>query len=282
MKKQSLLISCVSLALTAVANAQITDFSQWTLVEDPAHPQMSASQSTVSATLTAASGGTIPHATDIGFASVNGPTFTGSNFGYGFDPAANFKIKIDYDLGFLGSQTGGLVLGFGVGEDIDGTNSVGVALQTLNGVNLSLGFSDLSLVAVSRTNDVTALPNDFNTNANADFNGSLFVEYVANTGTFFLGVGALGDTLQSESIQFAGLQNGWNDAVLIPNIFLRSDNIGGLGLPYSTTGQGEVVFTNFSVLEGTALRAVPEPATYAALFGAAALALALRRRTTRR
>ena len=79
----------------------------------------------------------------------------------------------------------------------------------------------------------------------------------------------------------AALQNGWADEYLIPSIFIRSEDY-GVGIPYSTTGEGEAVFSNFEILEGDAVRAVPEPSTYAAIFGGIALLIAIWRRKIRK
>jgi len=275
MKKLSFLTGAIVLA-SASAFAQISNFSQWTLVEDPAHPQMSASQGTVSVTLTAGPGGAIPSGTDIGFTSVNGNSYASSNFGYGFDPNEDFWIMVDFDMGFLGSNFGGLIAGFGVGEDVDGMDSVGVTLVTYGGFAPPGGFTT-GYFGVSRTDDVTSLPEDFFADPNANLNGSMSVRYFANTGTFFVGVGAFGANDILESIQYAGLQNSWDNDHLIPSLFLRSQQPLG-GIPFETTGKGEVVFSNFRILEGEAVRAIPEPSTYAAIFGVIALGLAAWRR----
>lgn len=272
---KNLLHLSLTLFLAITATGQITNFNQWSLLEDPAHPQMSAAQGAVSVELIAGPGGQIPGGTDIGLASINGSMFANSNFGHGFDPASDFWIMVDFDMKFLGSSAGGLGIGFGVGENIDGSNSAGVALLTYNGV--ATGFPS-GYYSASRTNDVTALPIPFAIAPNELINGSMSLRYFAGSGTFFVGLGALGADDIVESKELTGLQNGWADEFLFPSVFLRSDDLNGVGQGFSTDGEGSVVFSNFRVIEGASARAVPEPSAYAAIFGLVAMAIAASRR----
>ena len=275
MNKLHWITGAAYVSLTAIAGAQIEDFGQWTLLEDPPNALFSASSSSNSVTLSAASDTltSVPSGTDIGFASINGPTFAASDFGYGFDPSANFKIMVDYDLSFLPSVGGGLVIGFGVGEDTDGANSAGVVYATNNGIPLLVSTA-------ARVNDETQLPTIFS--PNKPLVGSFSVEYYANSGSIWVGTGDFGANIQTESKEITDIQNQWGDAVLFPSVFLRSQNLGGGEWSSgASTGSAEAVFSNFRIINGEEIRAtnvIPEPQTYAALGGLLALLLALRYR----
>ncbi|MEL6108080.1 MAG: PEP-CTERM sorting domain-containing protein [Planctomycetota bacterium] len=243
------------LALTlicSIANAAITDFSTWTLVEDPPNANFSATQTAASATLSA--GGPIPAGVDIGFQSVNGTTVASSTGGYFFDPSTDFSIAIDYDWTF-NSGAGVLGLGFGIGEDSDGMNSAGVAMATSNGSPF------LTFGGAARVNDNDQAPLVLGT-ATSTLSGSLFVSYEAASGDVLLGAatttGAASPTVAGT---YSGIQNQWNNEALLASFFIRSDGPAGaqwLG------GDADAVFSNFRVLSGSAV-AIPEPSSSVAL-----------------
>lgn len=112
------LILALHLASGVIAQADVTDFGTWSLVEDPAHPGFSATAHGTSATLSAADLA-IPAGTDIGYQSVNGSTPQTSTSGFYFRPDADFSLAIDYAWTFSNSPSGFLGLGFGIGEDSD-------------------------------------------------------------------------------------------------------------------------------------------------------------------
>ncbi|TWT43203.1 PEP-CTERM sorting domain-containing protein [Botrimarina hoheduenensis] len=239
----------LALATSAASAASITDLNAWTQLQDPPHPGMAgvvdnASQVTLTAT------GAVPSGTDIGYASVNGPDVAGSTGGYYFDPAQSFVVAIDFDLS-AGGSIGGGGIGFGIGEDVGGTDSAGVGLALLNGAPLL--FS-----AASRVNDIDQPLSNFAAAATAS--GRLFVNYNAATGDITLGVNAMqGVGMASDTVTLAGLQNLWDDEPLLVSFFLRSQAAGPI--PALTAGSLEAVFSNFEVLSGTPLTVVPEPAS---------------------
>jgi hypothetical protein len=208
----------------------------------------SASQITISAANHAISTGT-----DLAYQSVNGNTAASSTSGYAFSPAASFQIAIDFNVSFT-SAVGGLALGFGIGEDIDGTNSAGAVLFTQNGSPGAPPFIPPFGVA-GRVNDVNQTPVAIV--AAGQLNGSFFVTYDATTGNVTGGVGNAGDSSPFATATLNGIQNGWTDAMLFPAFFLRSDGTAGQAW---TSGTASAVLSNFRVLSGTPI-AVPEPGT---------------------
>ena len=234
------------------ANAAITDFRTWRRVEDPPHPSFDASQQATSATLSAGATA-IPGGTDIGFQSVNGGTVAASNAGSYFDPSHDFTIAVDYAMTFT-SANGFLGLGFGIGEDIDGMNSAGVAMLTSNGSPF------LSFGGAARINDVTQSPVAIP--LSSSLVGSLFIDYTAASGDVVVGASTTpGGASPAEIGTFAGIQNQWSGENLLASFFLRSDGplpgSGWLG------GDANAVFSNFRVLNGSAV-AIPEPSSFMA------------------
>ena len=260
------LLGCLVLVGSAAARAEITNLSQWTLVEDPPHPGFTASVDAASATLFAGNVA-IPSATDIGFQSINGNTAATSNSGFAFDPASDFMIAVDYSLSFSNSPIGGLALGFGIGEDGDGANSAGVTIVTDNGSPLS------TFAANARVNDVTQLPMALGRTA-SPLDGTLFVSYRAADGNITVGA-ADGFSAASPELDatFSRIQNEWTDAPLIASFFIRSQPVFGSSWQ---GGNAEAAFSNFRVLSGTPV-AIPEPSTTGVL-SLAALGFCLPRR----
>lgn len=251
--------------ICSVADAAITDFSTWTLVEDPPNANFSAAQTATNVTLSA--GGPIPAGVDIGFQSVNGATVASSTGGYFFDPSTDFSIAIDYDWTF-NSAAGFLGLGFGIGEDSDGMNSAGVAMATSNGSPF------LTFGGAARVNDNDQTPLVLGT-ATSSLSGSLFVSYEAASGDILLGAAAMTDAATpTVTGTYSGIQNQWNDEALLASFFIRSDGPAGaqwLG------GDADAVFSNFRVLSGSAV-AIPEPSCALVLGMVGVLATVRRRR----
>jgi len=231
----------------AVCQAGIVDFNSWTLVQDPPHANFTSTVDSASQITLRATGGPIPAATDIGYQSVNGSTPAASTAGNAFDPAADFAVAVDYSLSFA-SPVGGLGIGFGIGEDIDGANSAGVALLTSSGSPIAFG-------GAARVNDVNQSPQLISVPATNT--ARLIASYQSATGNVTLGVSTNGDDTPEGTTTFNGIQNSWDGGLLLASFFLRSDNTLGSGW---TAGTASAVFSNFHVISGTPV-AVPEPAT---------------------
>ena len=236
--------------------AAITDLDTWTLVEDPAHPNFDG-MATATEIILSATGGPIPAARDIGFQSVDGSTPATSTSGYAFSPLLSFAIAIDFGLSF-NTPSGQLGIGFGIGEDIDGEDSAGVALLINNGTP-SIVFG-----AAARVNDVTQaglIP------VSGSLSGSMFVDYDASTGNVRLGASqSMGAAAPAGTATFNGIQNLWPGGDLLVSVFLRSD--GTLASPWQT-GEAAATFSNLRVLSGSA-SPVPAPAPLALLLPALA------------
>ncbi|MEQ8846529.1 hypothetical protein [Botrimarina sp.] len=244
--------------------ATITDLTTWTLVEDPAHPNMSAVQDSLLLSTLAASGA-VPSGTDIGFASLDGADAGASLSGYAFDPAQPFSVAIDFDVSAVDSVGGGAI-GFGIGEDIDGVDSAGVVLGLLNG-------SPVAFLGSGRVGDVDVAPVSFPV---VPFKtGRFFVDYDP-AGPITLGINAtLGAANPSMTQTLNGLPAQWDGEPLLVSFFLRSQSAG----PISGFASGEVtaVFSNFAVTSGAPF-AVPEPSALAGVVSLVGLAAPIRRR----
>jgi len=236
----------VAIFATAPVYGGIADFSEWSQIRDPAATNFFGSVDSASQITLSATGGSVPHAADIGYKSVSGTTAADSTSGYAFDPSADFSIAVDFSLSVSG--VGGLGVGFGIGEDQDGANSVGVAMLTANGIPL------LSFFGAARIGDVDQTPQAILT---AQKDGRLIVTYTAATGDVELGVSTDGDDTSEGTAIFGGIQNNWNDEPLMPSFFLRSDDSAGLAW---TSGTADAVFSDFHVIDGTPV-VVPEPST---------------------
>jgi hypothetical protein len=254
----------------------VTEQGQWSVVEDPPHDGMSVvggiSLPTGAGAALVASGA-IPSGTDIGYASVNAADIASATEGFYFDPASDFEIAVDFSLRLFGS-TGGGAIGFGIGEDVDGVNSLGVGI----------GFFDstpLLYSAASRVNDVDQALVPFiaaPTIAAAIVNGRFFVEYQSATQEVILGVSPTPDAdVPDETVTLSGIVSQWEGDPLLVSFFLRSQSVSIL--PALTSGQAEVIFSNFEVLSGAPITIVPEPAaSLLAILGALGV-LAVKKRT---
>lgn len=256
--------------ITVAASAQISDLTHWTLLEDPPNALMNASVTPGTATLTAGNG-VISSGTDIGYASVNGPDVANSTAGFYFDPGSDFLVAIDFDLTFADTPTpvGGLAVGFGVGEDVAGSDSAGY-------VSFIDDATTGARIVAARDNDVLVAGSgtlSFNPLAS----GSMFIAYAASTGSITTSYSVFqGDNTPGSGFAtatFTGLQDQWDDEGLLLSFFLRSDAL--FGTPWSA-GDAAAAFSNFRVLDGEAI-AVPEPAS-ALLLVTAGTGLLLRRR----
>lgn len=276
-----------SLAAGSVQAASITDLSQWTLVEDPPNSHFSAGNGTDQISLSA-TGGPISSGTDIGYQSVDGDTVTASTSGFYFSPAESFGIAIDFQLSFSGAS-GTLGIGFGIGEDSDGTDSAGVAMLTSNG-NPFGTFS-----AAGRVDDGNLAPGLIG--VSAALQGSLFAFYDAPSGDISLGASQSLNALSPTAIAtYTGLQDSWDDDGLLVSMFLRSQT---LSLPSPLpdlvewqSGDANALFSNLRLLSGTPIgigasatppeRGLPVPPSLALIAtGLLALRLSLKTRQGR-
>lgn len=248
--------------------ASISDFSTWALVQDPPNANMTASlDSSTQTTLTA--NGAVPAGVDIGYQSVDGNETAGSTAGYFFSAADSFQVAVDFDV-VTDASAGLAAIGMGIGEDGAGSNSAGPALAVVNGVASTFSGG-------ARTGDITLPPALFG--PAATLSGRFFVAYDSATGDVEYGVSTTpGAAAPTHTGVFDGLQNNWNDKDLLVSFFLRSDMF---IFPPLSSGTVDAVFSNFEVLSGTPVAAIPEPAA-ATLLLAAAAAVAWRPRRARR
>ncbi len=231
-------------AVPASTRAAITDFTNWTLVEDPPNALFDATATATNATL-GATGGPIPVGTDIGYQSVDANTPAGSATGFAFDPAFDFSVAIDYTLSF-GAAAGGLGLGFGIGEDGAGVNSAGMALATLDGSPFLL------FTGAARVNNVNQ-PFEF-TSLGGALTGTLFATYETASGDIVLGASQTPGAASADAggiATFTSLQNQWPGGDLLTSFFLRSDAIPLFDPDGWDSGTATAGFSNFRVLDGS-------------------------------
>lgn len=269
-------ICVLSTILDPGVRAGIIDFNHWTLVQDPPNVHFSATADSATQVTLSATGGAVPSATDIGFQSINGSTPAASTSGYAFDPAFDFSVAIDFALTFSAPE-GGLGIGFGIGEDADGMNSAGAALlrtETLLGPILAFG-------GAARIDDVNQTPIPILVAGQTS--GRFIASYEALTGTVVVGVSTDGNDSPEGTATFTGIQNNWDDGLLLfASFFLRSQSTPGpLGGPAWTSGTADAVFSDFRVISGSPVSlsatAVPEPSSLV-LLALGGLGLIFRRR----
>ncbi|MEX1119429.1 MAG: PEP-CTERM sorting domain-containing protein [Terrimicrobiaceae bacterium] len=266
--------TCFGMFSSAGIAQPITNFTSWTLAADPFNALFSGSSTSTNATLTAGNG-TIPAGTDIGFSSVSGTTVLGSVSGNYFSSASSFSLAIDYDLAAtmpFGFGTSAIFLGFGIGEDSTGVDSAGITLGTVN-----FGASPVSsLAATARVDDATQPVGSVS--GTAGLAGTFFVSYDEATGNVTVGAANTTNAVApTGSYTFTGIANSWDGEDLLASFFMRSDIPSGA--PEWTGTSASAVFSNFRVLEGTAV-AIPEPTT-ATLVLIGGLVWMLRRRAAR-
>lgn len=259
MRKLNLTIAqamAIALLFFGTAAADITDFNSWTLVEDPAHSNFGSSVDSASQVTLTANGGPIPAGTDIGYQSINGLTPATSTQGYYFDHTSDFSVVVDFNMNFS-NAVGVLAFGVGVGENEDGGNSAGATLVTNNGSPLVFGYA-------SRTNDVNQAVGTI-AGPTPQNSARMITTYDASSGDIVVGVSTNNDDIAEGSFTFAGLQNDWTDGNLMVSFFIRSDQFFTL-TPWES-GSSETTVTNFRVLSGTPVSAVPEPQSAILLVG---------------
>lgn len=246
----------------ASAVADIVDFGHWTMIEDPADPLLEAQVDSASQATLRLLDGTIGFGRDIGYASLNGLNETTSTQGYYFRTDADFRIAVDYQINFS-AASGGMSIGLGIGEDILGTDSAGIALLTQNG-------NPATYLAAARVDDAD-VDNTFLAETALD-TGRFLVDYQAATGDVMVGISVDGDDVAEEWVTYSNLQDSWDDEGLLVSFFARGDN----GLTNWGGGTADAIFTDFHVITGSAT-AVPEPSTVC-IVAMLAGGIALRRR----
>lgn len=236
------------LLLAAPVSSQISQLDRWFLVEDPPNAHLSASRtgdgSATTVTLTAANAA-IPRGTDIGYQSFSGNTAAESTAGYTFDPGSNFTVAIDYSIVYGGSNPLNLGIGFGIGEDGNGTNSAGVALARSQVSLFGIPITAIGVAGAARIDDVTQPMIDLTgILGTLSDDGSFFINYTAATGTIRVGRSATrGANAPEVSGDFVGIQNTWQGRDLLVSFFMRSEGWTG--------GTATATFDNLRVLDGT-------------------------------
>ena len=261
-------ISSLVLFFATTAWSQgITDFTNWTQVEDPPNGNLSGFANSSSATLIA-DGGPIPVGVDIGYQSVNGNTADLSTAGYIFSADEDFEIAIDFDLSF-DNASGGLGIGIGIGEQGTGENSAGVGLLTASGIPLL--FSGAARDDDSSLASPLGLP--------ATNSGSFFVSYDQATGDVGFGVSSTKMAAAPDaSGSFSGVDlDTWQGDDLLVSFFMRSQDIPIPVTPGWQGGTATGVFTNFRVLSGSPV-SVPEPSGGAILASIAGISVLRRKK----
>ena len=270
MKSFCVVIGCMIIGqlLSTSARAGIIDLSQWTLVQDPPHPQLTSTIDSDARISLRATGGPIPTGTDIGYQSVNGFDVGSSSAGWAFDPGSSFSVALDFNLTF-GSPIGGFTIGLGIGEDRDGTDSAGVVLTSQNGL-ISPFFG------AARVNDVTQSPVLAGVPGQAT--GRFIVSYDAATGDVSVGVSTNGDDTPEGFGVFSQIQNSWDNEKMLVSFFARGDN----GFFQWTSGTANAIFSDLHVISGAPesiapTSVVPEPSALL-LLGSGAIGLIVRGR----
>ncbi|MGI9516512.1 MAG: hypothetical protein ACR2NP_05685, partial [Pirellulaceae bacterium] len=125
----------IGFASTVPTQADITDFTNWSLLQLGPDPSFTGAATPTQASLSAGATGVTP-GTVIAYTSIDGNTPASSTTGYFFDANTDFTIAIDYSFTF-NSANGALAFGFGIGEDRTGANSAGAVFAIDNGIPLT-------------------------------------------------------------------------------------------------------------------------------------------------
>lgn len=264
-------LSLLALFTAPAAAASIEDLSSWSPLEDPPDAGMSfgprsANSAEVSAT------GSIPSGVDIGYASVDGADVASSTSGYYFDPATDFEIAVDFTYTQQGSAGGGGI-GFGIGEDVAGVDSIGAGVFITDGLAAAVGTA----ARVSNADQgiqIISLP--------GVATGRLFVEYVSTTQEVILGVNVTPGAAAPSATQIvSGIVGQWTGQPFLASFFLRSQSVALpplVNVPALSAGSIDATFSNFEVLSGSPIAVVPEPTTLLASLGVLGVLAALRTR----
>ncbi|MBN1911376.1 MAG: PEP-CTERM sorting domain-containing protein [Pirellulales bacterium] len=256
------LLGLVGLFITGNAWAQDDNFDDnlqgtaWSLIEDAPGTLDLVEQNGRLETI-ASPGGS---ANDDALYLSNGPD------GFRLATDTDFVLTIDYSFtGFNGSASAnfdaiGLV--FGVGRDLDGTDSAAIGY----GVGNLLGTFPVGSTVAHRTNDVQSA-------------SPLTIGGPA-TGTFTISYDASGDDLWfSDGVNSSSLDDTVVGQWGADSLYV---SFGARGSGFTLTS-GNAYLDNFNVVSGRVVQSVPEPSTWALLLGGALAAAVLRRRrrTTR-
>lgn len=317
-KRSAWLACALAFGMATVAFADFEDAADWTQVQDPPNADFSASADTVNNDFTlSAAGGVGPDVspgTDIGYQSVDGNTVGTSTQGYYFNASQAFSVSVNYSLSNFANSVGAFGIGFGIGLDGTGENSVGAALgmyagQVTDGTNTA-PIQGGVFSGVGRVNDEDLNPVDPTTLGNNPSSGTLTISFDPNSETITLqatdsanpgnSLNAVYDSSNTTNGSSENLFDVWDGESVLVSFFLRSEAVDQAtattlailaGEPFGTytfSPQGwngttngddfDAVFSDLQVLGGTP-QAVPEPATLLLL---AAGAFSLLSRSRRR
>ena len=257
--RSGLLILAMASLSPSVSASSIADLTTWTLVQDPAHPGMTAFVDSLGSARLSANG-PVPSGTDIGYASIDGPDVASSTSGYYFDPSSSFSVAVDFEL-LTRSVTGVIGIGFGIGEDAAGKDSAGITLGVIYGQ--PVGF-----IAAGRVDDVgqplqlfDVQPTVVSSSGGAIYesSGRFFLEYASDTKSVSLGVSTTpGAAAPTATQTLSGFAAAWDGDPLLVSFLLRSQ--GDEIFPELQAGIVNVGFSNFEVLSGASIT-IPEPTT---------------------
>ncbi|MEM6392888.1 MAG: PEP-CTERM sorting domain-containing protein [Planctomycetota bacterium] len=252
----STLAATLVLAAAPLASAQITDLNNWFLVEDDPNGSLTATVAPDGSSVTLSINGPINANDDIGLSTINGFDAGTSSLGFAFDPAQSFRAAIDFNVSNTAGILGSLALGFGLGEDIDGTDSVGAGILLVPSLPATQGF-----VAAL---DGDTLVGSFPLSGVPTFPGSLIVDYDAGTGNVLAGYAGPGD---SDFVQVgppAPVGPLWDNEPLILSLFINGGAPVGTGVSAVVNGPATVTFSNPRVIPGSPF-VIPEPSAIALL-----------------
>jgi len=261
----------MTISLPALGS-DITNLNNWYLVEDDPNNSMTTTIDPSGSSVTLNITGPIGPNDDIGLTTINDFDAANSTAGFKFSRDQDFKAAIDFSISGLDSIVGSLGLGFGFGEDIDGTDSFGAGiLFTSAPAESLLAFT----VVIANDTQAGVLPFFGST----PMTGSFIVEYDAATGNAFAGYAAAGATdfvIGQTTLAPAPVDSIWDDEELILSLFITG---GGRATNLATgvlDGSAAITFSNARVISGSPT-IIPEPAS-ATLLIMGLCAVATRRR----
>lgn len=267
------LATFLACALTASAQASLSDLATWDFYRDAASATpvqtaaMTSSAAPNLAQLNFIDDVDIPTAYDIGYSSIDTNTVSNATAGYAFSASQDFTIAMHFSL-TLNNPGGFVGLGLGIGEDREGVNSAGIGF----GAGTFTGITTTSFAGAATNNDspvTKSLSSAVSpTVTGSTYAGSLTVAYDATTGD--ITVGAAPQSVNATPLPPTGTATftgstdlaDWAGDDLIVSFFLRSD---APSIFTNWTGDSaEADFFDFTVVQGSPTL-VPEPASLAML-----------------
>jgi hypothetical protein len=188
----------------------------------------------------------------------NGPA------GFRLATSTDFEIAIDYSFaahgGFVGALNDAVALAFGVGRDLDGTDSAAIAFGYTHTLFLGNPITTSALGVAYRVNDAQS-PVPLNI---GPFSGTFVIAYDAIADELTLGVeGGSSHTLTGM------VQGTWNATELFVSFGAR-----GRGF---VVNEGQAYLDNFVIRSGSVMP-IPEPGTLTLLTGVLLASCGTRRR----